>query len=66
MGLVVYPPRPREPGPAPFGSSNPSQEVPASAAQDSRDRLVVGLLAGAVLFYLLGKAVGLGRDNIED
>lgn len=29
------------------------------------DRLLVGLLAGAALFYMLGRALGLGRHRTD-
>jgi hypothetical protein len=34
----------------------------ARVAPPKADRIVVGLLAGTALFYLLGKALGLGRN----
>jgi hypothetical protein len=35
---------------------------PARVAPPKADRIVVGLLAGTALLYLLGKALGLGRN----
>jgi hypothetical protein len=35
---------------------------PARVGPVKADRIVVGLLAGTALFYLLGKALGLGRN----
>lgn len=35
----------------------------AAGALTKPDRLVIGLLAGAALFYLLGQALGLGQHR---
>ena len=46
------------PGPDPQ-SGNFDHQSPAQPLKV--DRLVVGVLAGTAMFYLLGKALGLGR-----
>ena len=66
MGLVIYPRQPREPRPAPIDPTAGSDPSPRSRANNSPERILVGLIAGAALFYLLGKAMGLGRDPNED
>ena len=66
MSLFVYPRRPQERWPEPMAPRSTSDQGPARSAQTNPDRILVGLLAGVVLFYLLGKAIGLGRDPTED
>lgn len=66
MGIILYPRQQPTPGPTPSGLSAPGFPSQPVNAEDGGDRLVVGLLAGAVLFYLFGKAIGLGRNSTED
>jgi hypothetical protein len=60
VGLVVLP----RPARAPGSVAVKARERPNRAeapGQGSPDRLFVGVLAGILLFYLLGRATGLGR-----
>lgn len=65
MSLVVYPQRPQERRPDFIDPRFPSAYHPARPPKSGPDRIVIGVLAGAVFFYLLGKAIGLGRNPIE-
>jgi hypothetical protein len=67
VGLWIGPGAPRRPSPVSDPRLAPHQRAghPARlvrAAPPKADRIVVGLLAGTALFYLLGKALGLGRN----
>lgn len=44
--------------------SRPVPPAEHAGALAKPDRLLVGFLAGAALFYLLGRALGLGRDRM--
>ena len=66
MSLVVYPRRPRDRRRNASGRLASPDRLPAFTAKTSAEKIVVGVLAGAVLFYVLGKAMGLGRDPTED
>lgn len=65
MGLVVYPPHPLERRPDPDALRTPLARYPVLPPKTNPDRILVGILAGTVLFYLLGKAIGLSRDPVE-
>jgi len=65
MGLVVYPRRPQEGRPELIAPHSPSARYPAFPPKGNPDRILVGMLAGVALFYLLGKAMGLGRNPTE-
>ncbi len=61
MALYIHPRHDRRTYPHPTGPGfDPTRARPRSIAEKP-DRLIVGLLAGIALFYLFGKAVGLGR-----
>lgn len=64
MGLWIGPGALRQPSPVsdPRLASHQRAGHPARVAPPKADRIVVGLLAGTALLYLLGKALGLGRN----
>lgn len=49
----------------PVGPRSSPDQHPTHSGKTNPDRILVGLLAGVALFYLLGKAIGLGRDPTE-
>lgn len=65
MGLVVYSRRRQEGRPELIAPHSPPARYPAIPPKTNPDRILVGILSGAVLFYVLGKAMGLGRDPTE-
>ena len=66
MSLVVYPRRPQDHRRIASGRIASPDRPPACTAETSAEKIVVGVLADAVLFYMLGKAMGLGRNPTED
>ena len=66
MSLVVYPTRSQDRQRNANGRLASPDRLPGGTAKTSAEKIFVGVLAGAVLFYMLGKAMGLGRDPAED